>query len=53
MILPFTGAAILGALAGRRATANLSHTALSKAFTGLLFAVAAYVAVRSGLDLVA
>lgn len=51
VILPFTGAAILGSLAGRRVSANLSHTALTRAFAGLLFGVAAYVAVRSGRGL--
>lgn len=52
VILPFTGAAILGSLAGRRVTANVSPATLARSFAGLLLAVAAFVATQSAFALV-
>jgi len=51
VILPFTVAAIAGSVAGKRVTDKVSPATLTKAFVALLFAVAAYVAVRSGVAL--
>jgi uncharacterized membrane protein YfcA len=51
VLIPFALAALAAALAGRRITERVPAAALSKAFTVLLFAVAGYMAVRSGLAL--
>lgn len=51
VIIPFTLAAVAGSLAGRRLAERASGTSLSRAFAGLLIAVAAYVAIRSGIGL--
>lgn len=51
IIVPFTLAAIAGSLAGKRVTDRLEPAKLSRAFVALLFAVAIYVAIRSGLAL--
>lgn len=50
-VLPFLAAAIIGSLLGRRVTARMSGTTLTRAFAGLLLAVAGYVAVRAGIQL--
>ncbi|MEC4015276.1 sulfite exporter TauE/SafE family protein [Streptomyces sp. H27-D2] len=47
VILPLTGAAVLGSLAGRRLTDRVSGTALSRAFALLVLAVAAYLLIRA------
>lgn len=51
VIVPFTFAAIAGSLAGKTVADKVSGTTLSRAFAGLLIAVAIYVAVRSGIGL--
>ncbi len=51
VIVPFTAAAIVGSLAGKRVAEEVSPATLTKAFVGLLFAVAVYVAIRSGVAL--
>ncbi|MEP7024097.1 MAG: sulfite exporter TauE/SafE family protein, partial [Actinomycetota bacterium] len=51
VIIPFTIAAIAGCLAGTRIACHVSSTTLTKAFAVLLFAVAIYVAIRSGIGL--
>lgn len=52
VIVPFTVAAIAGSVAGRRIAGRVSGASLGRAFAGLLIAVAVYVAIRTGLDLV-
>lgn len=49
VIVPFTVAAVLGSLAGRQVATRLPSTQLRRAFVALLFAVACYTAVRSGI----
>jgi uncharacterized protein len=51
VIIPFTLAAIVGSLAGKRVADKVSPLALTRAFVVLLFVVAIYVAVRSTLAL--
>jgi len=51
VIVPFTLAAIVGSLAGKSVADKVSSLTLTKAFVGLLFAVAVYVAIRSGVAL--
>ena len=51
VIVPFTLAAIVGSLAGARASGRVSAAALTRALAGLLIAVGIYTAVRSGLGL--
>ena len=51
LLIPFALAALAGSLAGRRVADAVPAATLSKAFTVLLFAVAGYMAVRSGLAL--
>jgi uncharacterized membrane protein YfcA len=53
VIIPFTLAAVAGSLAGKRIADTVPAPTLTKAFVALLFAVAAYVAVRSGMALAA
>jgi uncharacterized membrane protein YfcA len=52
VILPFTAAAVLGSVAGKRVAGRMNAATLTRAFAVLQFAVAAYVAIRAGLDLV-
>lgn len=51
LLIPFALAALAGSLAGRRVADAVPAATLSKAFTVLLFAVAGYMVVRSGLAL--
>jgi len=51
VIAPFTVAAIVGSLAGKRVADRLSASTLTVSFAALLVAVAAYVALRAGLAL--
>jgi uncharacterized membrane protein YfcA len=51
VIVPFTLAAIVGSLAGKLVADKVSSVTLTKAFVGLLAAVAIYVAIRSGVAL--
>ena len=51
VIVPFTAAAVLGALVGKRLADRTSAAGLTRAFGLLLLAVAAYVAVRATLAL--
>ncbi len=51
VIVSFTAAAVVGSLAGKRVADKVSPATLTKAFVGLLFAVAVYVAIRSGVAL--
>jgi len=50
-IIPFTVAAVLGSLAGKRVIDRVSGTALSRAFAGLLVLVASYVAAQAAIAL--
>jgi len=50
-IIPFTVAAVLGSLAGKRVSDRVSGTALSRAFAGLLVLVASYVAAQAAIAL--
>ncbi|NUP51971.1 MAG: sulfite exporter TauE/SafE family protein [Catenulispora sp.] len=52
LLVPFALAALAGSLAGRRVADAVPAVALSKAFTVMLFAVAGYTALRSGLALI-
>ena len=52
LLIPFALTALAGSLAGRRVADAVPAATLSKAFTVLLFAVAGYMAVRSGLALI-
>jgi uncharacterized membrane protein YfcA len=52
VILPFTAAAVLGSVAGKRVAGRMNAATLTRAFAVLQFAVAAYVAIRAGLGLV-
>lgn len=52
VIVPFTVAAVLGSLLGGRAARRISPSTLTRAFGGLLVAVALYVATRAVLALV-
>lgn len=49
LLVPFALAALAGSLAGRRVADAVPAGTLSKAFTVLLFVVAGYMAIRSGL----
>ena len=49
IIVPFTLAAIVGSLAGKRVADKVSSVTLTKGFCGT--AVAVYVAIRSGVAL--
>ena len=51
VILPFTAAAIVGSLLGKRLAERVSAAALTRAFAVLLVLVAGYVAVRAGVEL--
>ena len=51
IVLPFLAAAIIGSLLGERVTTRVSADTLTRAFAGLLLAVAAYVAIQAGLAL--
>ena len=51
VIIPFTAAAIAGSLGGERVADKVPGTTLTRAFVALLFVVAAYVAIRSGIAL--
>lgn len=51
IVLPFLAAAIIGSLLGKRVTARMSGNTLTRAFAGLLLAVAAYVAIQASLQL--
>lgn len=48
VIVPFTVAAIVGTLVGKRIADRVAGTTLTRAFAALLVAVAAYVAIRAG-----
>ena len=47
IIVPFTLAAIVGSLAGRRVAERVRPDTLTRAFSALLIAIAVYVTVRS------
>ena len=47
VIVPFTVAAILGSLAGKRVADRISGASLTRSFAVLLLLVAAYVLVRA------
>lgn len=49
VIVPFTVAAIVGSVAGKRATDHVSSATLSRAFAVLVLLVGCYVAIRSVL----
>ena len=51
VIVPFTAAAVAGSLAGKQVADRLSAVTLTRAFAGLLIAVAAYTATSSILAL--
>jgi uncharacterized membrane protein YfcA len=51
VIIPFTLTAVVGSLAGKRVAGTVPAPTLTKAFVTLVFAVAAYVALRSGMAL--
>jgi hypothetical protein len=51
VIIPFTAAAIAGSLGGKHVADKVPGTTLTRAFVALLFAVAAYVAIRSSIAL--
>uniref|UniRef100_UPI0013F15731 TSUP family transporter n=1 Tax=Actinomadura roseirufa TaxID=2094049 RepID=UPI0013F15731 len=51
LVLPFTAAAMAGALAGRRAAGRLPAALLTRSFAVLLLAVAGCVAVTGGAAL--
>lgn len=51
VIVPFTGAALVGSLGGQRLAVRLPAQALTRAFAVLLVLLAGYVAVRAGLGL--
>jgi uncharacterized membrane protein YfcA len=51
VVVPFTTAAIIGSLAGKRVADKASGNSLTRAFAVLLIAVAIYVAIRAGLQL--
>ena len=51
LLIPFALAALAGSLAGRRLADAVPATGLSKAFTVMMFAVAGYMALQSGLAL--
>ncbi len=51
VVVPFTAAAIVASLLGKRIADRLSGVALTRAFGGLLVLVAGYVAVRAVLGL--
>ncbi len=49
VVLPFTAAAVVGSLAGRRVSSSVDETVLTRAFAVLLLAVAAYVVLQTVL----
>jgi uncharacterized membrane protein YfcA len=49
VVLPFTLAAVVGSLAGKRVADRIDAASLTRAFAGLLLAVAAYVMVKAGI----
>lgn len=51
VIAPFTLAAFVGSLVGKRVADRVSSVRLTNTFVVLLFAVAIYVAIRSGVAL--
>ena len=51
VIIPFTAAAIVGSLIGKRLSERVSAATLTRAFAVLLVLVAGYVAVRAGSQL--
>ncbi len=51
VVVPFTAAAIIGSLIGKRLSEKVSGAALTRAFATLLVLVAGYVAVRAGTQL--
>ncbi len=51
VVLPFTAAAIVGALMGKRFSERVSAATLTRAFAVLLVLVAGYVGVRAGTQL--
>ncbi len=51
VVLPFTAAAIVGSLMGKRLSERVSAATLTRAFAVLLVLVAGYVAVRAGTEL--
>ena len=51
VVLPFTAAAIIGSLLGKRLSELVSAAALTRAFAVLLVLVAGYVGVRAGSEL--
>ena len=51
VLIPFAVGAVAGAVAGRRGAEHVSQRTLTRIFAGLLFVVAAYVAVRAGTAL--
>lgn len=51
LLIPFALATLAGSLAGRRVADAVPATGLSKAFTVMMFAVAGYMALQSGLAL--
>ncbi|GAA2001181.1 sulfite exporter TauE/SafE family protein [Catenulispora subtropica] len=51
LLIPFALAALAGSLTGRRVADAVPAATLSRAFTVMLFAVAGYMALRSGLAL--
>lgn len=51
VIVPFTAAAVVGSLIGKRLSEKVSGAALTRAFAVLLVLVAGYVAVRAGTQL--
>jgi len=48
IVLPFTAAAVVGSLAGKRVVDRINAATLARAFAALQLAVAAYVAIRAG-----
>ena len=51
IIVPFTVAAIIGSLVGKKVADKASGATLNRAFAGLMLAVAVYVAIRSAIGL--
>ena len=51
VVMPFTAAAVIASLVGKRLSENVSGAALTRAFALLLVVVAGYVAVRAGTQI--
>jgi uncharacterized membrane protein YfcA len=49
IVLPFTLAAVVSSLAGKKVSDRIDAASLTRAFAFLLFAVAAYVGIKAGL----